>query len=183
MACLQQEEVLALNADSTDFCPLIDWQHTLAVGTYELDVNSQTRRGLMCLYHLDRAPASCLESAADSSQVQKWQMQSVQTFSMPGIFDMRWQPIQPARLLAACADGGLHVLLVHQAADACQITKQQTVQVSDNGMAVSLDIASSGQQVVSSSSDGSLSTLQVLIQTFSAVTVHTLAFQPHLVAC
>ena len=182
MACLHQEEVLAVNADSTEFCPLETLRRILAVGTYELDVNSQTRHGLLYLYHLQRAPANCRDPAADSSQVQKWRMQRVQTFSMPGIFDMKWQPIQPARLLAACADGRLHVLLVHQAEDACQITRQQAVQVSDKAMAVSLDVSSSGQQVVSSLSDGSLSTLQVLL-VFLKSRFHRCAFQPELAAC
>lgn len=165
MACLQgcstvhQETTLAVNADSTEFCPLDTRQHVLAVGTYELEEKTQTRHGELYVYHLKRASAK--SSDQHSSHVPEWQMQCIQTFPMSGIFDMKWQPVQPARLVAACADGSLHVLAVQQACDGCQVTRQQAVQVSNRAMAVSLDIAASGQQVVSSSSDGSLSVLQV----------------------
>ena len=158
---VHQETTLAVNADSTEFCPLDTLQHILAVGTYELEEETQTRFGELYVYHLKKLPANCSVQNADSSHTPEWQMQCVQTFPVSGIFDMKWQPMQPARLVAACADGSLHVLAVQQAGDSCQVTRQQAVQVSDRGMAVSLDIAASGQQVVSSSSDGSLSVLQV----------------------
>ena len=158
---VHQETTLAVNADSTEFCPLETLQHILAVGTYELEEKTQTRHGELCMYFLEKLPAKCSDQDADSSHAPDWQMQCVQSLPVSGIFDMKWQPVQPARLVAACADGSLHVLAVQQAGRSCQITKQQAVQVSDRGMAVSLDIAASGQQVVSSSSDGSLSVLQV----------------------
>ena len=158
---VHQETTLAVNADSTEFCPLYTLQHILAVGTYELEEKTQTRHGELCLYYLKKLPAYCSDQDTDSSHAPEWQMQCVHTFPMSGIFDMKWQPVQPARLVAACADGSLHVLRVQQAGDSCQITKQQAVQVSHRGMAASLDIAASGQQIVSSSSDGSLSVLQV----------------------
>lgn len=158
---VHQETTLAVNADSTEFCPLDTLQHMLAVGTYELEEETQTRYGELYVYHLKKLPANCSDQDNDSSHYPEWQMQCVQTFPVSGIFDMKWQPVQPARLVAACADGSLHAMVVQQADDSCQVTRQQAVQVSDKGMAVSLDIAASGQQVVSSSSDGSLSVLQV----------------------
>ncbi|KAL3132669.1 hypothetical protein ABBQ32_009187 [Trebouxia sp. C0010 RCD-2024] len=78
---------------------------------------------------------------------------------MSGILDMKWQPVQPARLLAACADGSLHVLMVQPDDKAIHVTRQQAVKASDT-MALSLDINDLGRQVISSSSDGSLSVLQ-----------------------
>ena len=169
MACLHhgewtvhQETTLAVNADSTEFCPLDTLQHVLAVGTYELDEKTQTRYGNLYMYHLEQALAHCSGQHAGSRHIPEWQMQCVQTFPMSGIFDMKWQPVQPAHLLAACADGCLHMLVVQHADQSCQVTRQQAVCVSDTGMAVSLDIAASGQQVISSSSDGSLSVLQVI---------------------
>ena len=168
MACIQshptvhQEATLAVNADSTEFCPLDTLQQILAVGTYELEEETQTRHGELCIYRLETASGNCNNQDAESSRIPAWQMQRIETFPMSGIFDLKWQPVQPARLMAACADGSLHVLAVQQAGDDCQVTRQQAVQVSDKGMAVSLDIAALGQQVVSSSSDGSLSVLQVI---------------------
>ena len=168
MACVHsrltvhQETTLAVNADSTEFCPLNTLQHVLAVGTYKLEEETQTRHGELYVYHLKRASTKRSDQSADGSHVPEWQLLCSHTFPMSGIFDMKWQPVQPARLVAACADGSLHVLAVQQAGDSCLVTRQQAVQVSDKGMAVSLDIDASGQQVVSSSSDGSLTLLQVL---------------------
>lgn len=167
MACIQsrstvhQEATLAVNADSTEFCPLDTLQQILAVGTYELDEETQTRYGELCVYRLETASGNCNSQDAESICIPAWWMQRIQTFPMSGIFDMKWQPVQPARLIVACADGSLHVLAVQQAGNDCKLTRQQAVQVSDTGMAVSLDIAALGWQVVSSSSDGSLSVLQV----------------------
>ena len=162
MAYLYQEETLTVNADSTEFCQLETLQHVLAVGTYELDEKTRSRHGLLHLYHLKQAPVDCKDPTAGTCLVPQWQMQLAQTSPISGIFDMKWRPVQPACLLAACADGSLHVLRVHHNDAVCHSSRQQAVQVSDKGMAVSLDITSSGQQVASSSSDGSLSTLQVL---------------------
>ena len=166
MACLHhgqvivhQETTLAVNADSTEFCPLDSLQHVLAVGTYQLVEKTQTRYGNLYMYHLEQAAANCGQNAG-CDDTPEWQMQCVQTFPMSGIFDMKWQPVQPARLLAACADGSLHVLVVQPADKAYHVTRQQAVKVSDS-MALSLDIADSGRQIISSSSDGSLSVLQV----------------------
>ena len=167
MACVQsrptvhQEATLPLHADSTEFCPLDTLQQILAVGTYELVEETQTRHGELCVYRLETASGNCDNQDAESSHIPAWQMQRIETFPMSGIFDLKWQPVQPARLMVACADGNLHVLAVQQAGEDCKVTRQQAVPVSDKGMAVSLDIAASGQQVVSSSSDGSLSVLQV----------------------
>lgn len=169
MACLHhgqltlhQETTLAVNADSTEFCPLDRLQHVLAVGTYELDEKTQTRHGNLYMYYLKQASATSSGQNAGSNHIPEWQLHNVKTFPMSGIFDMKWQPVQPARLLAACADGSLHVLGVQPADEVCQVTRQQAVKLSNKGMAVSLDIADSGQQVISSSSEGSLSVLQVL---------------------
>lgn len=172
MACIQsrptvhQKATLAVNADSTEFCPLDTLQQILAVGTYELEEETQTRHGELCVYRLETASGNCDNQDAASSRIPAWQMQRIETFPLSGIFDLKWQPVQPARLMVACADGSLHVLAVQQAGNGCQVTRQQAVQVSDKGMAVSLDIDALGQQVVSSSSDGSLSVLQVVAHLF-----------------
>lgn len=162
MACLHQKLVLSVNADSTECCPLENLKHLLAVGTYELDEKTSARRGLLCIYYLEQDSVNGFDQFAGSSHVPRWKMHKAQTCTIPGIFDMKWQPVTPARLVAACADGSLHVLQVQQADSACQIIKQQAVQTSDKGMAVSLDVTSSGHKIISSSSDGSLSALQVL---------------------
>lgn len=166
MACLHhsrvtvhQETTLAVNADSTEFCPLKSLQHVLAVGTYQLDEKTQTRSGNLYMYCLEQASVNCSAPNAGCDVIPEWQMQCVQTFPMSGILDMKWQPVQPARLLAACADGSLHVLMVQPDDKAIHVTRQQAVKASDT-MALSLDINDLGRQVISSSSDGSLSVLQ-----------------------
>ena len=162
MSSLHQEVVLNVNADSTEFCPISGLQNLLAVGTYELEETSQTRHGLLHLYVLGTdSQASKPISAEPTDRDTSWQMQLLQKVPISGIFDMRWQHQHPACLLAACADGSLYLLSVEQTTSSPQLVKQQAISISDDAMAVSLDVVGSGQDIVVSLSSGTVSSLQV----------------------
>lgn len=163
MAYLYQEKVLTVNADSTEFCPLQDLAHLLAVGTYELDESTQTRHGLLHLYTVSSEGNAVANLASNTAgDIGIWQLQEMHTLPISGIFDMRWQNSHPACLLAACADGSLHLLALEQSGSAFHLTEQQQVMVSEGAMALSVDIAPSGKQFVVSSSPGAISALQVV---------------------
>lgn len=163
MAYLYQEKVLTVNADSTEFCPLQDFAHLLAVGTYELDESTQTRHGLLHLYTLSGEGHAKADLANKTvGDIGRWQLQEMHTLPISGIFDMRWQNTHPACLLAACADGSLHMLALEQSDSSFHLTEQQKVMVSEGAMALSVDIAPSGNQFVVSSSPGAISALQVV---------------------
>lgn len=153
---LRQEIVLGLNADSTEFCPVEGLQHLLAVGTYELDEASQQRQGLLYLYEL----TATVTHDSDIGNC-SWHLQQLHTQPLPGIFDMRWHCRAPARLLAACADGNLHLLNHTQSNASHQLQSVQQVEVASGAMTLSLDISASGANVVTSSSAGILCKLQV----------------------
>lgn len=162
MACLYQESVLTVNADSTEFCPLQGLHNMLAVGTYQLDEKTQDRHGLLHLYAMSNkwlGEVHLANAAADHTH--HWQLQQTSALPISGIFDMKWQVAQPARLLAACADGSLHVLALQLSGDNSWLVEQQKVVISEGAMALSLDIAASGHRVVASSSAGTVSALQV----------------------
>ena len=163
MCSLYEEVVLTINADSTEFCPLVGLQDLLAVGTYQLQESSQERHGLLQLYRLRTPEAQELdeEDMAKHARDAAWQLQLLHTLPISGIFDMRWRRQQPACLLAACADGKLHIVSIQQTESTCHATKLHEVCVSEGTMAVSLDIAPSEQSVVVSLSSGALSSLQV----------------------
>lgn len=155
---LHQEVTLGLNADSTEFCPVEGLQNLLAVGTYELDETSQTRHGLLYLYKLLADPAEVKSSSAN-----RWQLLLLHTLPISGIFDMRWHRNAPARLLAACADGQLHLLHHTQNSMDHQMQSTQQVHVAPGAMALSLDVSPTDDVVVTSSSTGSLCKLQVCL--------------------
>ncbi len=162
MARLYQESVLTVNADSTEFCPLQDLHNLLAVGTYQLDEKTQIRHGLLHLYAMSSKRLGEVHLADETTdRTHHWQLQQTSALPISGIFDMKWQVAQPARLLAACADGSLHVLALQLSGDTSWLVEQQKVVVSEGAMALSLDIAACGQRIIASSSAGTLSALQV----------------------
>ena len=162
MACLHHESVLTVNPDSTEFCPLQDLRNLLAVGTYQLDEKTQDRHGLLHLYAISSKGLSKVQLADGTTDcTHHWQLEQTSAVPISGIFDMKWQVAQPARLLAACADGSLHVLALQLSDDTSWLVEQQTIVVSEGAMALSLDIAACGQRVVASSSAGTMSALQV----------------------
>ncbi len=177
MACLYQEQVLTVNADSTEFCPLTSLQHVLAVGTYELDDSTQQRNGLLHLYTMSSTgPSDSADAVAIAGQSISRQLKEEHILPISGIFDMRWHPCQPACLLAACADGSLHMLSLQQSASTCQLSAQQQITISEGAMATSLDIASSGLLVVASSSAGTVSALQVCVWLHHCITQWHIAY-------
>lgn len=161
MACLHHESVLTVNPDSTEFCPLQDLRNLLAVGTYQLDEKTQDRHGLLHLYAISSKGLSKVQLADGTTDcTHHWQLEQTSAVPISGIFDMKWQVAQPARLLAACAEGSLHVLALQLSDDTSWLVEQQTIVVSEGAMALSLDIAACGQRVVASSSAGTMSALQ-----------------------
>ena len=167
MSFLHQETVLTVNADSTEFCPVEGLQHLLAVGTYELEERSQQRHGLLHLYVLSTAETAAVDTHVGHRI--KHQLRETHNLPISGIFDMKWQPHRPLRLLAACADGSLHLLSLQHSGSDYQLASEHKVAVSEGAMATSLDVASSGGQVVTSSSAGTVSLLQVPV--FDIITV------------
>ena len=162
MARLYQESILTVNADSTEFCPLQDLHNLLAVGTYQLDEKTQIRHGLLHLYAMSSKRLGEVHLADESTDhTHHWQLQQTSALPISGIFDMKWQVAQPARLLAACADGSLHVLALQLSGDISWLVEQQKVVVSEGAMTLSLDIAACGQNIIASSSSGTMSALQV----------------------
>lgn len=162
MARLYQESVLTVNVDSTEFCPLQDLHNLLAVGTYQLDEKTQIRHGLLHLYAMSSKRLGEVHLADETNdRTHHWQLQQTSALPISGIFDMKWQVAQPARLLAACADSGLHVLALQLSGDTSCLVEQQKVVVSEGAMSLSLDIAACGQRIVASSSAGTVSALQV----------------------
>ncbi|KAA6427585.1 MAG: hypothetical protein FRX49_02248 [Trebouxia sp. A1-2] len=161
MARLYQESVLTVNADSTEFCPLQDLHNLLAVGTYQLDEKTQIRHGLLHLYAMgSKWPGEVHLADETTDRTHHWQLQQMSALPISGIFDMKWQVAHPARLLAACADGSVHMLALQLSGDTSWLVEQQKVVVTDNAMALSMDIATCGQRIVASSSAGTLSALQ-----------------------
>lgn len=157
MTDVHQELTLSLNADSAEFCPLEGLQHILAVGTYQLEEATQTRQGLLYLYGLK---AEFRPDRSDGRH--SWRLEELHTRSISGVFDMRWLCNKsPACLLAACADGNVHLLSLQQLADNQYLHSAQQVTVAPDAMAMSLDISSSGDQVIISSSAGMLTRAQV----------------------
>lgn len=101
---LHRAEVLDLNADSAECCPVPSFRHLLAVGAYHLDEQAQERRGRVYLRAL-----------AGGRPIQ---LQALSSIDLPGVFDLKWQPplagaSQPI-LGAALADGSLRLYRVCQ---------------------------------------------------------------------
>jgi hypothetical protein len=114
------QETLGLNSDSTECCPVPGLRHLLAVGAYELDEATNTRRGGIWLKALrarraeqhddeltvdQKGVQACIPTVAqDSTQHSKQQVPSAtkaqgamvleETCSIdpPGVFDLKWQP-------------------------------------------------------------------------------------------
>jgi hypothetical protein len=119
-------ETLGLNTDSTECCPIPGLRHLLAVGAYELDEATKTRRGRIWLkalrarqsgqndVHLaedQKGMQACIpdHDAPDNAQPSSQQVppESSEAHSVvvlkeacsidpPGVFDLKWQPWAPA---------------------------------------------------------------------------------------
>jgi hypothetical protein len=105
MAKLHQEVTLPLNADCTEFCPVIGNQDVLAVGTYQLNEATQQRDGCLLAYKVVTGPTGSHLSLIDQT-------------SVSGIFDIKWQS-QPAEqegasLALALADGSVMLCCLRQ---------------------------------------------------------------------
>lgn len=105
MAALLCNTQLELNADVVEFCPVPELATLLAVGTYELVEQLQTRVGRLYLYEV------CCQDISRAS------LKCHDVLEMSGVFDARWKSstLEP-RLAVAAADGGVQILGVDKVA-------------------------------------------------------------------
>jgi hypothetical protein len=100
---LRVERKLALCADVAEFCPTAPWQDVLAVGTYQLEEDASTRRGILYLLQVREGGVG-----------EPWTLKDLCSINLDGIFDLQWLPGGGAagdrpRLAAALADGSVVV--------------------------------------------------------------------------
>ena len=91
----------ALPACAVEFSP--SDARILAVGTYLLDPNTQTRSGLLQIYRIveHRSSTALLSHSLD--------LHPTVSAATAGIFDVKWDPYHPHRLATAAADGRVGV--------------------------------------------------------------------------
>lgn len=111
---LCSSRVLDLNADCCEFCPVENLEEILAVGTYQLEESSQNRIGKLYVY------SDQDEELLDGGSL-----------SLPGIFDMKWLPVETGRnkasLGVAAADGSLRMIGVTNVSIAIEVGKTWNV--------------------------------------------------------
>lgn len=117
MAC-HQELLLDLNSDCAEFCPLEGYHNLLAVGTYQLNEDTQQRQGRLHLYSLR---VDCEQQAP--------QLKQTVTLDTSGIFDVQWT-LLPGRnapcLGLALADGTLRILATQEEITAGEAERTST---------------------------------------------------------
>lgn len=154
-AVLHQEITLDLNADVTEWCPVLHYHNILAAGTYELNEETKTREGLLYLYTL-------------SSDVSSPRLEQQATHKLPGIFDLRWHRTSDKCILAASlADGSVRIFQKTPDDDVFDVAQSGTSQPHPDSMAVSVEFCywqdDAQTKVAASYSCGSLELFQVCL--------------------
>lgn len=138
LATTHAAHTLELNADSTEFCPIQGYEDILAVGTYQLQEELQERIGQLLIYklrwqsgqpgataqegdNLQEASKNVSTCGSANSLILKPVPQLCHTTRVPGIFDLKWQPVIGSTgfgavpvLGGALADGSLRLYALQQ---------------------------------------------------------------------
>ena len=96
------QRTFPLNTDCVEFCRVRGFENLLAVGCYELDLQTNDRQGqihILCLKHEDHHTS--LQTNCSNT-------------CLPGVLDLKWCPVslQRCELSAATADGQLYLFNV-----------------------------------------------------------------------
>lgn len=96
MARLHQALVLDLNTDVAEFCPHPEAADYLAVSTYQLQEETQTRIGRLHLYSLTSASGASPQADASARHEEPsnsdYALRLEAACDVPGIFDHKWRP-------------------------------------------------------------------------------------------
>lgn len=159
---LVAEHKLRLNTDCVEFCSADGMQDIFAVGSYELNVETQERDGLITIMSL-REEVPTGSSTTD--------LVEVGAREISGVFDLRWATLSrsstvPGAIMAvACADGDVAFLDVTRH-DASTVMFDQLASISaGGGMVVTVDWgrgpASDTTAVAASTSAGGAALIKV----------------------